>query len=865
MPAPETLAALGSSPDGLTDAEAQRRLSETGPNRLPAPARVGPLRRFLLQFHNLLIYVLLGAAGVTAALGDLVDTLVILAVVLINAVIGFVQEGRAESALDAIRRMLSAEATVLRDGRAQTVPAESLVPGDIVRLQSGDRVPADLRLVAVKRLLVDEASLTGESLTVEKAVEPVAAAAALADRTSVAFSGTVVAQGTATGLVVATGVSTEIGRIGALLDTVGPMTTPLLAQVERFSRQLAALILVIAVLVFAIGFFGWGLDLEEMFSAAVGLAVAAIPEGLPAVMTIVLAIGVRRMAQRRAIVRRLPAVETLGAVSVICTDKTGTLTRNEMAVAAVATAGGIEEMSADGPVHASVPHEAAIGAALCNDARLGPEGAIEGDPMEGALLLYAARAGVDPDTIRREHPRADEIPFESDHKFMATLNCDGAGRATIWVKGAPEKILGFCAPGPGRGTLDHWHGAVTALARRGQRVLALARREATEDMRCLGFPDIEAGGFTLVALFGLMDPPRPEALAAVAECREAGLRVKMITGDHGLTARSIADMFGLGGGNRVLTGPDLDGLDRSAFATAANDVDVFARTTPEHKLRLVEALQQNGATVAMTGDGVNDAPALKRADIGVAMGKRGTEAAKDAAQIVLADDNFASIAHAVEEGRVVYDNLRKALLFLLGTNAAQALTITVAVVLGQHLPITAVQILWINMVSAVTLGLALAFEGAEPGLMRRPPRPKDQPLVGGPMWLRIAVFGAVAVAATFAIFEAELAQSGDLARARTAAVNALVGCEIVYLFAVRRGLAPLLAGGTFEGPQPGLIAAGLISLLQLLLTYWPPLQAVFGTAALGPTEWVRVVLTAAIVLVLVEIEKALLRRLNRPA
>jgi magnesium-transporting ATPase (P-type) len=886
LPAETVLAELGVTAEGLGEAEILKRRERFGPNAVRQAERQSALVRFLRQFHNILIYVLVVAGVVTAALGDWVDASVIAAVVVINAAIGFVQEGRAERALQAIRGMLSEEATVLREGMRRVVPAVELVPGDVVFLQSGDRVPADLRLLQERSLQVQEAALTGESVPVEKDARPVPEAASLGDRGSMAFSGTLVTYGQGTGVVVATGDATELGRIGRLLGEVGDLTTPLLRQVASFSRKLAWLILGVAAAIFMVGYLGWGLPLQEMFSAAVGLAVAAIPEGLPAVMTITLAIGVQRMARRNAIVRRLPAVETLGSVSVICSDKTGTLTRNEMMVQSIATAMGLFEVAGEGYVPegrigapadarpeaaARLLDDVALGAALCNEAglRRGEAGwQVDGDPMEGALLVLARKTGLDHEAARKAHPRADVIPFESEHKFMATLHHDHAGRHFLYVKGAPERVLAMCAhqhAPEGDVPLDaaRWRAELAAIAGRGQRVLALARRAMPAGASELAFADVEAGGCTLLCFLGLLDPPRHEALAAVAACRAAGVRVKMITGDHPGTALAIARAFGLENTGRALTGADLDALDGPGFATAAAGIDVFARTTPEHKLRLVEALQGQGRIVAMTGDGVNDAPALKRADIGIAMGKRGTEAAKEAAQMVLADDNFASIAHAVEEGRVVYDNLKKALLFLLGTNAAQALTITVAVLLGLHLPITAPQILWVNLVTAVTLGLALAFEIAEADVMRRPPRPADEPLVGSLLAWRIAFFGGLVLLATLFMFGREHARTGELAPARTVAVNTLVACEVLYLFSVRRGLAPALSAGFMRGLGPSLLTSGLIVLLQLAFTYWPPLIRLFGTAPLSPAQWLPVGLCALAVFVLVELEKPLVHRITR--
>jgi potassium/sodium efflux P-type ATPase len=715
LAAQEVLTVVASSAQGLTQAEATARLSQHGPNRFTPPDRRGPLRRFLLQFHNVLIYILLTSAGVTALLAHWVDTSVIVGVVVINAIIGLIQEGKAEKAMDAIRRMLSPEATVLREGKRQVVAAESLVPGDVVFLQSGDKVPADLRLLSVKNLRIEEASLTGESNAVEKNHTAVSAQAVLADRT-------------------------EIGRISAMLHEMQAMTTPLLRQMEVFGRWLTAIIVALAAIMLLFGWLVHHFDLAAMFLAAVSMAVAAIPEGLPAVLTITLALGVQRMAKRKAIIRRLPAVEALGSVTVICTDKTGTLTRNEMTVQRVVTSGQVFEVSGAG----YAPHggfvvageEASIAefpdtldllraGLLCNDATLREtQGVwqITGDPTEGALITLAMKAGLDPVFEHESLPRTDLIPFESEHRFMATLHHDHAGHAFIYVKGAVEQVLAMCNQQRGTGEdapldLPQWHSKMVETGALGQRVLALAMKAVESGQRELNFEDMQ-GGYTLLGMVGITDSPRAEAIAAVRDCQAAGIRVKMITGDHAETARAIAAQIGLGN-DRVLTGGELDALDEAALLLAVREVDVFARASPEHKLRLVEALQANGEIVAMTGDGVNDAPALKRADIGVAMGMKGTEVVKEAAEMVLADDNFATIVHAVEEGRTVYDNIKKAIVFIMPTNGGEAGIVLIAILFGMALPITPVQILWVNMVTAVTLALALSFEKAEPDLMRR--------------------------------------------------------------------------------------------------------------------------------------------------
>ncbi len=882
----DVLARLDTTANGLPPASIDARRAQSGPNRLPPPPHTPGWRRFLRQFHNVLIYVLLVAGAVTLALGHQLDAGVIFGVVLINAFIGHLQEGRAEAALDAIRGLLSPHALVTRAAQRREIAAEDLVPGDIVHLVSGDRVPADLRLIAVKNLSVMEAALTGESLAVEKQTAAVAADAPLGDRASMAWSGTLVTRGQATGVVVGTGRSTELGRISTLLTRVEKLDTPLLALMARFGQWLAGAIVAGAVALFAFGVWVRGYDVAEMFLAAVGLAVAAIPEGLPAVMTITLAIGVTRMAHRRAIIRRLPAVETLGAVSVICSDKTGTLTRNEMTAQVLLHAAGEITVSGSGyapeggfseagrtlaPEHPLLAEVARV-AALCNDAELAETDAgwtLAGDPTEGALLTLALKAGLDPHTLRSDWPRTDVIPFESEHRFMATLHHDHVGHGEILLKGAPEQVLARCASqriDGGSAPLDRpaWQARMDDAAARGMRLLALAVRPAAA--RTLDFADIEDGGFTLLAVLGLADPPREEAIRAVAACRAAGIRVKMITGDHAATALAIGQQLGLvdaTGSARVLTGAELDRLDPGALADAAVHTDVFARASPEHKLRLVEALQARGAITAMTGDGVNDAPALRRADVGVAMGHKGTEAAREAAEMVLADDNFASIAHAVEEGRTVYGNLKKAILFILPTNAAQASMVLLAILAGLTLPITPVQILWVNLVTAVTLALALAFERPEPDVMRQPPRNPAEPLLTRFMLWRIGFVSVLLVAGAFGLFLWALERGLTLEAARTIAINALVMGEIFYLFNCRRLTAPVVGWRGLADNPAALVAVAVLLLLQAAFTWFAPMQALFGTAAPDAAAWLAIVVFGVLVYAIVELEKAVLRHRQR--
>ena len=880
LPVNAVVARLQTSITGLAAAEAAARLERYGPNRLTARRGRGPLVRFLLQFHNVLIYILLAAAGVTALLAHWVDTGVIVGVVVINAIVGFIQEGKAEQALAAIRRMLSLKATVWRDGHTISIDAEELVPGDVVVVQSGDRVPADLRLFKVKNLRVEEASLTGESVPVEKQTEPVAAEAPLGDRTCMAYSGTLVTFGQARGLVVATGDATELGRISELLAEVERLDTPLLRKMAVFARWLSIAIVLVAAATFALGTLLWAQPAVNMFMAAVGLAVAAIPEGLPAIITITLAIGVQRMARRHAIVRVLPAVEALGAVTVICSDKTGTLTRNEMTVQSVISGehgyevGGVgyaprgEFRLAGCPVETGAHpdlQELLRAGLLCNDAVMrenGGQWTIDGDPTEGALVVAAAKAGLDARLEAEMRPRTDVIPFESEHRFMATLHHDHAGHGFIYLKGAPERVLDMCAHARVAGEdrpLDHavWEARIEALAARGQRVLACAFRPAASDHRDLRFADVE-GGLTLLGLFGMIDPPREEAVRAVAACHAAGIRVKMITGDHKVTAAAIAAQLGLSV-EATLSGAELEALSDAQLREQVHTVDVYARVSPEHKLRLVQALQAHGEVVAMTGDGVNDAPALKRADIGVAMGVTGTEVAKEAAEIVLADDNFASIANAVEEGRTIYDNLRKTILFILPTNGGEAGTILVAIALGMVLPILPVQILWVNMITAVTLALTLAFEPAERNVMRRPPRDPRAPIFSAYFLWRTLLVSLVLVAGTLGIFHWEQEQGASLEAARTAAVNTLVMFEVFYLLNSRFLIEPSWLPRALAGNPYVPLAILLVVGFQLIYTYVPFMQALFQTAPLDAAAWLRIVLIALSIYVIVEIEKALVR------
>jgi magnesium-transporting ATPase (P-type) len=877
LPAADAAAALAADlGSGLSDEEARIRRERYGANRLTPQVQRSTLMRLASQFNNLFIYLLLVAGAVTAGLGEWLDSAVIFGVVLIIALIGFIQEGRAERALEAVRGMLAPKAHVVRGGKVREIRAEALVPGDLVVLEAGDGVPADARVIQAKNLQVQEAALTGESSAVEKHAAPVAENAELGDRASMVYTGTIVTAGRARALVVETGDATEIGRISSMLSEVQTLKTPLMRRLDAFTKVLSVAIIALAALTFATGVLVWGEPWPVMFFAAVSLAVAAIPEGLPAVMTVTLAIGVQRMARRNAIIRRLPAVETLGSVTVICSDKTGTLSKNEMTAKTLRTwdenievegvgyepRGGflIGDKEVDLEEH-PVAREMARAGLLCNDARLHREGAEwhpDGDPTEAALIVLAHKAGFEPEREGEERPRLDVIPFASERRYMATLHHDHEGRHFIYVKGAPERVLEMCELD--EASRDTWLERIDEIAQRGQRVLACARKDAPHGLTELDENGAEQG-LTMLGLFGLIDPPRDEAIEAVAVCQRAGIRVKMITGDHALTAQAIARELGLANPGQSMTGRELEDIDDEALRSHVMKIDVFARASPEHKLRLVKALQAQGEITAMTGDGVNDAPALKRADIGIAMGLKGTDAAREAAAMVLADDNFASIERAVEEGRIVYDNLKKAILFILPTNVAQALIIVIAIAAGITLPITPVQILWVNMITAVTLGMAFAWEQAEGDLMHRPPRRANEPLLTGFVIWRSGFVGLLILLGAGALFlHAEARESDTLEFARTLAVNALVMGQIGYVLNSRFFSTPSWTLEGLTGSRPLVLAIATCVVLQLLFTHAPFMNRMFGTEALDAVGWLYCIGIGLAVFLLVEIEKGLLRR-----
>ncbi|GAA5214928.1 cation-transporting P-type ATPase [Corallincola platygyrae] len=867
---------------GLASEEVSLRKEKFGLNRITQRKGQGPLVRFLLQFHQPLVYILLAAAIVKLILGGIVDSSVIFGVVVINAVIGFLQESKALSALDALSKSLTSETLVFRNGEKQRIDATELVPGDIVLLASGDKVPADLRLVQVRNLQVDESALTGESVPVEKRIDVVEQEATLGDRVNMAYSSTLVTYGTAVGVVVETGDNTEIGKISELIASAEILDTPLTRNIARFSQILLYAILVLAAITFAVGIWHGG-SMVDMFMAAVALAVAMIPEGLPAVVTITLAIGVARMAKRNAIIRRLPAVETLGSTTVICSDKTGTLTRNEMTVCQVWTAGKQMQVtgtgySPDGEVSLGdkpiqlqeEPQltELARAGLLCNDSVLKQVEhgwKVEGDPTEGALLVFAGKASLQRQSEADSLPRIDTIPFESEYQYMATLH--RGNEAIVYMKGSVERVLASCSTmlsdSEQQQALDAdlINKQVETLASQGLRVLAFARKTMAQTTEGIDHADVKEG-LEFIGLQGMIDPPRDEAVQAVRACQKAGMRIKMITGDHAITAGAIAGQIGLderleqGQIPNTLTGQQLTHLSDEQLIQASLDTAVFARVSPEQKLRLVEALQASGQVTAMTGDGVNDAPALRRADIGVAMGQTGTEVSKEASDMVLTDDNFASIKAAVEEGRGVFDNLLKFITWILPTNAGQGLVIMVAVLLAEPLPVLPVQALWINMTTAVLLGLTLAFEPHEPGIMAREPRTPGTSILSSEILVRIALVGVLLLIGSFGLFEWALYQGASIEQARTIAVNVFAVGQSFYLLNCRSLRYNMFHLGLFSNMWIW-VGIGAMAFAQYLFTHNPLMNRLFETAPISLSDWFHIVLVGFAIYVIIGAEKFL--------
>lgn len=864
---------------GLSQQEVDDRLSRYGENILPEKKKESRLLRFFKHFNDILIYILLIAAVVTAILGHWVDTIVIIIVAVVNACIGFFQENKAEKALEDIKNMLSHTAQVIRDGKRVEIGASHLVVGDLVILHPGDKIPADLRLIKSDNLRIEESALTGESVPSQKNIHSISADTPLGDRNNMAFSTTTVSAGTGVGVVVATGQNTEIGKINRMISEVKLITTPLLRQTASFGKSVSFVIIAIAVLVFIFGHFYRHYETGELLMSVIGLAIAAIPEGLPAILSIILAIGVQNMAKRKAIVRTLPSVETLGSVAVICSDKTGTLTKNEMTVKTLVTAdtqfdvtgtgySPVGEIIKDGS-KANLNSEPVLdiligGFYICNEASLGKDDDqnwyIKGDPTEGALITLYEKSSVD----HHETDRIATIPFDSEYKYMATL-VETDNENIIYIKGAPDRLLSmaekqYTIEGESLFDKNYWESKITSLAANGQRVIGGAYKKVSKDKKDLNHEDL-IEGITFLGLAGIIDPPREEAIEAIRQCTEAGITVKMITGDHIETAKSIGREMGIGDGLKALEGKDIESMSDEELEAVVLEYNIFARTSPEHKLRLVKALQARNIICAMTGDGVNDAPALKKADVGIAMGIKGTEVTKDAAEMVLADDNFSTIAAAVEEGRRVYDNLKKTILFILPTNGAESFLIIASILFGTLMPLTPIQILWVNMVTSVTISLALAFEKLEPETMKQPPRSPKTPLLDGYFIWRI-LFVSVLIGGGTLLLNLYLLNNGVSEEiVKTVTIQTIVITQMFHLFNSRsiRGSA---FSGDFFANKAVFVVSGLLILLQLSITYIPFMNNVFGTVMLPLHFWIYPFLFGLAIFIIVEIEKFVMRKIS---
>lgn len=871
-------------PEGLNQAEAADRLQKLGPNALPQKKGKPAWLRFLAHFNDVLIYILLAAAVMTAVMGHWVDTAVILGVTVINALIGYIQESNAEKSLQSIRNMLSSDAQVIRDGKHATIPTTDLVPGDIVVLRAGDRIPADMRLIEAHNLRVEEAILTGESTVVDKHTDALTGDLPLGDRTNMLFSGTTVSAGGGVGVVVATGQATELGRINQMMADVETNRTPLLVQMDKLGKAIFVIILAMMAVLFVFSVLLRDMPMGELLLSLISLAVAAVPEGLPAIISIILSLGVQAMARKRAIIRKLPTVETLGAMTVVCSDKTGTLTMNEMTVKAVITADSCYRVDGDSyepvgnlylegsnePVKVqpyTVLEKYLRTIDLCNDSQLvrnelGHWG-ITGGPTEGALKVLATKASLEPVTTQL----VAKIPFDSQYKYMATHYKLDA-EEWVMVTGAPDVLFALCEQqqtARGLATFDrtYWESEMERFARQGLRMVAAAIKPADIGATTLDHSDLQQG-LIFLGIAGMMDPPRPEAVDAIHTCQTAGIRVKMITGDHPQTAMSIGQMLGIHNSTEAMTGYQLEHMDDDELAKAAVEYDIFARTSPEHKLRLVKALQKNGEVVGMTGDGVNDAPALRQADVGIAMGIKGTEVTKEAADMVLTDDNFATIASSVKEGRRVYDNLKKTILFIMPTNLAQGLLVVIALLAGNMIPLTPVLILWMNMATSATLSFGLAFEAAERNVMNRPPRKTGQHVMDAFAVWRVAFVGSMIAFSAF-ILEAWLAPRGHSAEfVRTVLLQMLVTAQWLYMINCRNTDGFSINRGLLKNKGIWMVT-GVLLLLQLAIIYLPVMQMMFGTEALPARYWFVTLAMGAVMFFIVEIEKRLTRRFRKAA
>ena len=887
---------LESSLNGLKSDEVQKRLLKYGPNQLIRKNKDGVIKLLWRQINNPLIWVLIGSSTLATAIGKITDGMVVLAVVVVNSIIGFIQEFKAGKAIEALSLMVPENATVIRDGNVVTIPVSEIVPGDIVQLAAGDRIPADMRIIMQKNLQVEEAALTGESVPSQKNTESVNEDAVIGDRKSMVFSGTLVVSGTATSVVIATGMNTELGKISDMLNETIDLDTPLTKKLAVIGKYITIGIIAITVVIMIIGTYralGHGvllLDaLKESLIFAIALAVGAIPEGLPAVVTIALAIGVQRMAKRKAIIRKLPAVETLGSTTVICSDKTGTLTRNEMTVSELwnfnynfqVTGVGYNKegiFMQNGKEISTLPDDINIllqNAVLCSDANVIYEEnnySISGDPTEVALIVAAVKAGISIDGLRQTNTRKDVIPFDSEKQYMATLN------DTIIIKGAPEVILNRCSTHIGGLSLDinKIIAQIELLGSKGMRVLAIAQKDPIHSNKNLSIDDVE-NGFQFIGLIGMIDPPRAEAIESIKACHNAGITVKMITGDHRATARAIGMELGLSKNGNVVTGIELSKMDDVELNNIIQNTNIFARVAPEHKLRLVKALQSNNEIVAMTGDGVNDAPSLKQSNVGVAMGITGTSVSKESSDIILADDNFSSIAAAVEEGRRVYDNLLKSLAFLLPTNLGLAFILVYGIMFFPFNPITKelllpllpTQLLWINLVVAIALALPLAFEVKEPNVMNRNPRKPGEALFNGFITFRVFFVSILMTVGTIALFSWEYNNSLEigmspvdaLAKSQTIAITFIIIFQIFYLINCRSLKDSVFKIGFFSNVYI-FWGIAVILILQALFIYTPFMQKVFSSAALDGRGLLISFLAGSVIFVIISIEKWIVRKIS---
>ena len=890
---------------GLSENEVKERLQTFGKNLLPEKKKQSKIIKFLKHFNDILIYILFVAAIVTFFVKGYFDAIIILIVAIVNASIGFFQENKAEKALENIKKMLSLKAQVIRNGKRMEIDASDLTIGDIAFLSPGDKIPADMRLLKTDNLRVEESALTGESVPTEKKVNALPENTELGDHINMAFSGTTVSAGTGMGVVIATGANTELGKINQMMSNVEELTTPLLKQTAKFGKVISFVIVGGAALIFLFGYFFRSETYEtyQLLLSVIGLAIAAIPEGLPAILAIILSIGVQNMAKRKSIIRTLPSVETLGSVSVICSDKTGTLTQNEMTVKTLETRDGeyfvtgtgyapegnilvncqkaacADEVSilsdCENADYAKEPvlKELIEAFNICNEASLvkNEDGfwMINGDPTEGSLITLFHKAAIDHTPLNR----ISTIPFDSEYKYMATL-VEKDNHNVIYIKGAPDRLMEMSEfekteKGEDPFLKEHWEKQISAIATRGQRTIGAAYKVVDKSVTTIDHSDIH-DGIVFLGLAGIIDPPREEVIEAILKCKVAGITVKMITGDHVDTARTIAKELGIGNGEKAIQGKELEKMTDEEMQEVVMECDVFARTSPEHKLRLVKALQANGIICAMTGDGVNDAPALKKADIGIAMGIKGTEVTKEAAELVLADDNFSTIVAAVEEGRRVYDNLKKTILFILPTNGAEAFLIIAAIFFGTIMPLTPVQILWVNLVTSVTISLALAFEKLEPGAMKRPPRSPQTPLLSGYFLWRI-IFVSILIGGwtlwinidlerTFT--EMGMALADKKALIETITIQTIVMAQMFHLFNSRSIRGNAFTQNWFNNKAVWVVCA-LLFVLQGSITYLPFMNEAFGTTPLSLYYWQYPFMLGIAVFLIVEVEKAVFRKIDK--